>query len=313
VYNFSTSSVSPFAMTSFVLGRVTITSAQFLTLVDQSTKRQTVASFILNGSMTFRCLGDFDLFGFGRLAFSNLFVTMTFNPNEPRGTRTFTFVAGQMNLDISNSTARPASLPRRFPLQVAAMRQSQAQTDPGKKAGTTMPGDLGFIPVEMPLTSGDLGPEWYGLELTLSFGSPGALAPTLGFTGALLCSWAPDAQKYNVDIGIRLPGSGSGQKSLTIMGPLQLSMQRLNFLWDPSTSGYLLRFQNIALSFLGLSFPPGGQTNAILFGDPDPNSSNSTLGWYLAYNKDKKPADPTQRPAPLARRRQTTEPNKESP
>jgi len=70
------------------------------------------------------------------------------------------------------------------------------------------------------------------------------------------------------------------------MGPLNLSIGRLTFLYDTATSGYLLTLQNIALSFLGLSFPPGGKTNAVLFGDPDPQGPNTALGWYAAYKKD---------------------------
>ena len=56
----------------------------------------------------------------------------------------------------------------------------------------------------------------------------------------------------------------------------------------------MMRFQNIALSLLSLKFPPGGQTNILLFGDPDPASTNSTLGWYVAYKKDAPPAGQNQ-------------------
>ena len=108
-----------------------------------------------------------------------------------------------------------------------------------------------------------------GLELALSFGDPGGLASTLGFTGALLASWAPSEKGYDVAVGLRLPGLEAGASRSTIMGPLNLSIGRLTFLYDTATSGYLLTLQNIALSFLGLSFPPGGKTNAVLFGDPD--------------------------------------------
>jgi hypothetical protein len=300
VYRFATTTESRFTMTSFVLDAVTVTTAQFVTLTDESTADHTVARFILNGTMTFRKL-DFDLFGFGpngvqpepandgMLRFSNLFISMDFNPNDPEATRAFAFQAGQMNFDPSGSRARPGSLPRRFPLQAAAMLQSESMVDPKTgRTRLTKPADFGFIPVESPLKAGTLGNVWFGLQMTLNFGSPGALAPKLGFTGALLASWAPSANGYNVAIGIRLPGSDSGKKSLTIMGPLKLNIGRLNFMYDDLSEGYLLRLQNVALSFLGLSFPPGGQSNATLFGDPDPQSTNSSLGWYLAYKKDEK-------------------------
>ncbi len=294
-YRFASASRSRFAMESLVLDQVTVSRASFVSVPGEAAAGRTVARFILDGSMGFRRLGDFDLFGFGpadraadggELVFGNLFVSMEFDPANPAASRRFGFVAGQMSVDAGSSRARPESLPRRFPLRAAAMRQGGRVTDAQGREKVAMPPDLGFIPVESPLGDGGLGDEWYGLEMTLGFGSPGALAPSLGFTGALLAAWSPAADAPNVAVGIRLPGSEGGKKSLTVMGPLKLGIGRLAFLFDPSTRGYLLRLQNVALSFLGISFPPGGRTNAVLFGDPDPRAGNAALGWYLAYKKD---------------------------
>jgi hypothetical protein len=301
-YRFSTTRENEFRVLSQVVDGVTVSSAQFVTLIDESTASRTVARFILAGSMTFRKIDVFDLFGYGptdenepdtrndgQLRFTSLFVSMEFDPNDASATRVFAFQAGQMSFDRSGTRARPGSLPRRFPLTPVSMLQNESVVDERSgRVRTTVPADYGFIPVESPLTPGTLGKEWYGLMLSLSFGSPGALAPKLGFTGALLASWAPSEDAYNVAIGIRLPGSDTGRKSLTIMGPLRLDIGRLIFLYDEDVEGYLLRFQNVALSFLGNKFPPGGQTNALLFGDPDPESTSSSLGWYLAYKKDEK-------------------------
>lgn len=304
-YRFSSASRSRFALESRVLDQVTVARARFVTVPGETAGGRTVARFILDGSMGFRRLGDFDLFGFGpaenggeggQLVFSNLFVSMEFDPADPGASRRFGFVAGQMSLDAGSSRARPESLPRRFPLRAAAMRQGGRVTDAKGQEKVAMPPDLGFIPVESPLGEGGLGEEWYGLEMTLGFGSPGALAPSLGFSGALLAAWSPAADAPNVAVGIRLPGSEGGKKTLTVMGPLKLGIGRLAFLWDPSTRGYLLRLQNVALSFLGLSFPPGGRTNALLFGDPDPRAGNPALGWYLAYKKDEKKKDEKMKP-----------------
>ena len=303
-YRFVSSTSHDFTIASQVVEFVNVDRAQFVTLPAQSTEHHVAARFLLEGSMGFRRLGDFDLFGFGsselkgdsgQLAFSNMVVTMEFDSQDPKATRRLAFVAGQMNLDPVRSRARAASLPRRFPLQVAAMRDAATAAPGGPpkpgSAKAATPADLGFIPVESPLTPGDLGPVWFGLELALSFGNPGGLASTIGFTGALLASWAPSENGYDVAVGLRLPGSQGGRKSLTIMGPLNLSIGRLTFLYDNATSGYLLTLQNLALSFLGLSFPPGGKTNAVLFGDPDPQGANTALGWYAAYKKDEEKKD----------------------
>jgi hypothetical protein len=295
-YRFASATRYHFAINSSVVDFVAVDRAVFVTLVQQTTQQRVAAQFALEGAMGFKRLGDFDLFGFGpsepasdsgQLALSNLIVAMEFDPADPQASRKLTFVAGQAAFDPARSRARSGSLPRRFPLQVAAMREGA----PGPSNGTAppkvaTPADLGFIPVESPLTPGSLGPTWFGLELALSFGSPGGLAAQAGFTGALLASWAPSDEGYDVALGLRLPGSQGGRKSMTIMGPLNLSIGRLSFLYDSDTSGYLLLLQNIALSFLGLSFPPGGKVNATLFGNPDPSVTTSALGWYAAFKKD---------------------------
>ncbi|HEX6687155.1 MAG TPA: hypothetical protein VF085_00655 [Solirubrobacterales bacterium] len=300
VYRFASAQRSHYVVKSEVVGFVTVQSAELVTLPD-STPEWVSSRFVLDGSMGFRSLEELDLFGFGSeqpasdagLAFSNLLVTMGFDPYEPSRTRKLEFVAGQALLDPSRSQAREGSLPRRFPLQAAAIREgtTASGSSPGEapsKAAT--PADLGFIPVESPLEAGALGGRWFGLELTLSFGDPGGLAAQAGFSGAILASWSPSESGYDVAIGLRLPGSSGGRKSLTIMGPLNLSIGRLSLLRDAETSDYLLLLQNIALSFLGLSFPPGGQASAALFGNPDPEAAATTLGWYAAYvkNEEKK-------------------------
>jgi len=282
-YRFVSASTNRFAMTSHVLEAVTITRAAFVTQTDLSAQARTAARFVLDGSLTFRHLEAFDLFGFEPLGFSNLLVSMEFDQDNPAD-RSFAFAAGEMALDTARSRARDGSLPRRFPLQLSAMRQSERRTDQSGRPVVAMPPDLGFIPVETALGPGALGPVWFGVELSMSFGSPGALAPRLGFSGALLAAWAPDPTGPNVAVGIRLPGSESGRKSLTIMGPLSLAIGRLDLQHDGD--GFLLRLRDVALSFLGLRLPPGGRANAALFSDPDPTALSTSLGWYAAYKKD---------------------------
>lgn len=300
VYSFASTTSSHFEVSSQVVEFVTVDRAQFVTLPPQPGSTLVAGRFLLEGTMGFHKLSDFDVFGFGGstdpddsgvLAFSNMLVTIEFDPADPSAARKLAFVAGQMNLDPARSVARAGSLPRRFPLQVSAMRDAATA---GKAQKPAMPADLGFIPVESPLTPGQLGPVWFGLELALSFGEPGGLASSIRLTGALLVSWAPSEKGYDVAIGLRLPGSQGGRKSLQLLGPLNLSIGRLGFLYDTDTSGYLLTLQEIALSFLGLSFPPGGKTNAVLFGDPDPASPSSALGWYAAYKKDEEKKDGNQ-------------------
>jgi hypothetical protein len=287
-YRFTSFALNHFTIDSQVLDFVEIAHAELVTVLAQSTASHTVARFLFNGTLGFRSLQEADLFGYGPatagedrgLAYAGLMVSMEFDPDDPQATRTLGFLSGQTTFDISASAARSASLPLRLPLSPTALHQSER--NPAERAPT--PADLGFIPVEAPVPMGSLGDVWFGLELALNFGSPGALAPTLGFTGALLLSWAPSPEKPNVAVGLRLPGSSGSSRSLTIMGPLRLDIGRLNLLHGDGE--YLLRLANIALAFLGLRFPSGGRTNALLFGNPDVNAGGAALGWYAAYAKD---------------------------
>jgi hypothetical protein len=183
-----------------------------------------------------------------------------------------------MVFDPANSTARPQSLYSRFPLQLTGMVQGSAQS---------MPPSLGYIIVDSPLQTGALGDPWFGLQMSLALGSQGSLAAKAGFAATLLAAWAPSTQAYNAAVGLQLPGSQDGSKSLTIEGPLKLSIGDIGLVYNADDKAYLMRFANIALSFFGLRFPPNGRTNLLLFGDPEPKASNTTLGWYAAYMKDK--------------------------
>jgi len=292
-YRFVSSVRNHFTITSHVLDFVEISRALLVTAPAESTATRTVTRFVFDGKMGFRSLAVADLFGYGPaapageggLSYSGLMVSMEFDPADPQATRRLGFISGRTTFDVSGSTARAGSLPRRFPVAPAALHQSE----PATEGRTPTPADLGFLPVEFdavgaPGLAGTLGEVWFGLELTMSFGSPGALAPALGFTGSLLLSWAPGTDEPNVAAGLRLPGSSGTSKALTIMGPLKLDIGALSLLRDGDD--YMLRMANVALSFMGLRFPSGGRTNAMLFGNPDPDANSTALGWYAAYAKD---------------------------
>jgi hypothetical protein len=303
-YSFTQAGASIFQMTSQVLDTIVTNKAQFVTeKPKQGSQSQVTSRFLLWGSLRFKALKGFDVFSFGpagevagELAFANMYVAMHFDRNSPAD-RLFSFEAGQMLFDASASKARPESLVRRFPLSVSRMLQNLPQTvagptgatAPPPPAKTATPGELGFLTVNTPLVTGPLGAEWYGLEMNLNMGSRGALAGQAAINASLLASWAPSANNYNVAIGLRLPGSDG--RSIRIAGPLSLDIGAIEMMLTQPDDGYLMRFRNIALGFLGLKFPPGGQTNVLLFGDPNPDSNNSALGWYAAYKKDDKKED----------------------
>lgn len=291
-YVFAKEGDDVFKISSHVLDSVVISGAQFVTVIPEGglTAGSDIATqFVLRGSLRFKALEGFDLFSFGaapgsegaggRLSYSNLLISMTFTPGDESKPE-FSFQAGQMAFDLASSAAREGSIYRKFPLQVTGMLQ-------GTKSAK--PADLGYIIIDSPLSPGSLGETWFGLVMSLSLGTQGGLAARTGFSATLLAAWAPGKLVYNVAVGLRLPGSEGGKKSLTIQGPLKLDIGRIAALFNKEEQAYLMRFENISLGFMSLKFPPGGRTNLLLFGDPDPKSTNQALGWYAAYKKDEKP------------------------
>lgn len=101
-------------------------------------------------------------------------------------------------------------------------------------------------------------------------------------------------------MGLKLPGSSGGKREITIQGLLKIAFKSIQFVVYPLNSnesftdlpadverevGYLLKIKNVTLKFFVLSFPPSGQTEFILFGDPrdEVDREDKLLGWYAAY------------------------------
>ena len=287
-YVFLEESLNQFTMNSQVLSMVEIDKVQFVTLLEGQQTGTVRSRFSFWGSMRFLELPGFDMFSFGpgydsagklvtdgRIAFSNLAVDMSFRPSVPNDKPAFAFDASGVSLDLSQTVARTTSLYNRFPLTLTAILQGQEKESPAS---------LGFMTVVTPLESQQLTYPWFGLQFSLNLGSPGALAAKAGFAATLLAAWSPSQPKYLVFAGMQLPGSTGGKRQISIEGPLVLKIGAIEFQVTPDEN-YLLRFRNIALSLLSLQFPPGGQTEVLLFGDPRGGASN-TLGWYAAYKKD---------------------------
>jgi hypothetical protein len=79
----------------------------------------------------------------------------------------------------------------------------------------------------------------------------------------------------------------SGSKlQIELEGPLVLTMKSISFEAPGSSGGsdYVLWLQSLALGFFGLSFPPSGRTDLLLFAKAE--ASKPMLGWYAVYDKE---------------------------
>jgi hypothetical protein len=206
-------------------------------------------------------------------------IDMTDDPEANPPTPTFVFDASQLSFDMAGSTARAASFFNHFPLTVDSFTQA--------KMGAT-PAAAGYMGVQSPLNQASLQYPWYSLNFNLNLGTPGALAAQVGFVASLTAAWAPSpatSKTYSVFTGLRLPGSSGAKRQISIEGIFNITFKTLEIMTVPGTSAFILVLYNIGFSFLSFTFPPTGQVNFVLFGDPDSSSDNTTLGWYAAYAK----------------------------
>lgn len=291
---------SVFGIESGVLNAVTFAKGQFVTLTEQEASEPTLSQFVFWGQIDFHALEGLDAFSFGRaepdeeaagLAFGNLVIGMSYDSKTD--TTSFEFDATKLSLDVAASAPpRRHSLFRHFPLTVASFTQ-------GAK-GTT-PDGLGYMGVQTPLTQSTLSYPWFSLNYDLDLGSPGALAAEAGFVASLTVAWTPNrGAGYNVFTGLRLPGSSGANRQISIEGIFDIGFRSLAIL-SPAPDTYALLLYGIGFKFLSFTFPPSGQVNFVLFGNPQSDGQGeTTIGWYAAYAKQDSKSSANQPSAALA-------------
>jgi hypothetical protein len=298
-YVFNETDDTLLALDSNVWNGVEIIKGNFSTVVPQSKSGGSNSSATVNakfsfwGFLNFKALNGIDLFSFGSatgfnshegLSYSNLNVDMSFDLNTP-SVKTFVFDVDHMAFDLAQSISRSDSLYPHFPLQVTGITSGNSKS---------LPVSQGFVNVNATdLTNAGYSPpstDWYGLLFNLNMGTLGALASSAGLNTTFLASWG--TKSSGVGAGIKLPGVTPQAKMLSLQGVLNLSIGSIQLVTgvtqgDNPQKSYLLMLNSIALKFLGLKFPPGGNINFYLFGDPDTDAQPGSLGWYLAYKKSK--------------------------
>lgn len=321
VYVFDNKDDNLFYFDSNLLQNVEITKIQFNTLTTDPLAVDIETRFLMWGFLNFEIISCvppqppppsevgldtltpyiFDAWSFGMetgkdkdenpiyqkgLSYADLYIEMGFNLNNP-SVVSYAFDASQISFNSSQSNTRDSSLYPNFALSISKLMSGNDDSAPSSQ---------GFLTLGLPgVNANGLSGDWFGLQMNLNLGSPGELAGNLGFNASLLLAWSPgqqkDSDKYNILIGIKLPGTSSNAKLLSIQGLLKLTIDKLRLQYIPATSvdaqgSYLLTLSNIALKFLGiLKLPPGGSTNFLLFGNPKKGATSSSLGWYASYNK----------------------------
>ncbi len=217
------------------------------------------------------------------LQFSKLTLVMECQHSEAAGATTFKADSSQILFDMARSQARPHSLYSKFPLKLVNFVHFDADLPQSKPKG--------YSPVKTPLGGGTLPDRGFGLNFELNLGSLGALAGAAQLVVNLLWVWEPNQdgtqEQAKTFVGLRLPGVGGDALGFPLQSVLKLSFKNVEMLLDQSQlqPAYLLKIKNVALKFFVLSFPPNGQTEIVIFGNPDAIGSNDAIGWYAAYAK----------------------------
>lgn len=234
----------------------------------------------------------------GWLTFDGLAIDMRFPLGGPGGATQQRFAVDHagVRLDADASRARPNALVSRFPLTLAgfvAAGESQS------------PEQLGYVSIDARgLDQQPLPGPWFGLAFALDLGTLGALSGGQSLTLRLLAAWGParSAEEQPTWLGLSLPGYANGSFAWPLQGVLRLGFRSFQFEVaedDDGVRSYALRLRRLALSVLGLSYPPGS-TDLVLFGGGDAARARA-VGWYAAYAADPRRSDEAPRQTELAR------------
>jgi hypothetical protein len=290
-YVFELEGVNRFVTTRSMLQSLDIERVRLATAVGTDKDGRLSTSFVFGGLLRFADLPRFDHFSYGPaigeppadgwLAYEGLTVTMSYSLGG-QGKKAFALSLTPVQFDPSRSRPRANGLVNRFPVSLTGLIASPADQKPQ---------DLGYLSVSADLEQTPLEPPWYGLVWSLELGTFGALSDGAPVSLQILAGWGPgdadgDRPAY---LGLKLPGYGAGGVTWPLQGVMRLGFRSIGFetFEEPAKDNpiererhYILRLRHLALSILGISFPPG-DLDLVLFGDP--TGASRSVGWYAAY------------------------------
>ncbi|MFL6162630.1 MAG: hypothetical protein ACJ74U_10395 [Jatrophihabitantaceae bacterium] len=290
-YAFELEGMNRFITTRSMLQSIDVDRVRLQTAVGTDRSGQVRTNFVLGGLLRFADLERFDHFGYGPaigeppvdgwLAYEGLTVAMSYELGG-QAKKSFTIELTSVQLDPSRSQARANALVNRFPVSVTGLIASPADQKPQ---------DLGYVSVSADLDQTPLDPPWFGLVWSLELGTFGALSDGAPVSLQILAGWGPGAADGDrpAYLGLKLPGYGAAGVTWPLQGVMRLGFRSIGFetfeepsKLDPKVKDrtYILRLRHLALSILGISFPPG-ELDLVLFGDP--TGASRSVGWYAAY------------------------------
>lgn len=255
------------------------------------------AQITLSGSLWFNPdpfnsgvdLFSYGVAGTGGLGLSNFSLDLTFTLDKygnRTGTPTLAVDYSRLAVAETAGTIRPGALLSGLPLKLKGILADDQGLDTAK---------LGGKPVNVLQIAGkETQTPHFALQYELLIGSLGELSGVhAGLAAELRLAWGPRATIADADgalLTIQLPGASGGFKGLNVQGMLQLEFGDANLMQVPYTSDdettnvFVVLFNNVALSVIGIKLPPKVVSDLILFSDPA-QPSGSSLAACLAVQQ----------------------------
>ncbi len=266
------------------------------------------AHLALSGGLTFAAAPipgapKLDLFSYGdegrgiEISGLGLAVECEIHSNGTKGPTTIASDLSAVVLNDPGATARrPEGLVAKLPLTLKGLlHEEKGGLDPTK---------LGALPVNVIELAGAQGAvasqPRYALQFTLPLGTLGGLADAhASLEASLLLGWGPSTYTPDDDgvgIFVQLPFVSAGAFGMNLQGLLKTTFGDANLMRVKTKVGtpeeratYVVLFNNISVSVLGMKFPPRVIVDFILFAGQD-TGSGGNLGWSLAALEPKPPS-----------------------
>ena len=255
------------------------------------------AQITLSGSLWFNPdpfnsgvdLFSYGVAGAGGLGLSNFSLDMTFKLDKSGnriGLPTLTVDYSRLAVAESAGTIRRGALLSGLPLKLKGILADDQGLDTAK---------LGGKPVNVLQIAGkETRTPHFALQYELLIGSLGELSGVhAGLAAEMRLAWGPRATIADADgalLTIQLPGASGGFEGLNVQGMLQLVFGDANLMQVPytddgeTTNVFVVLFNNVALSVIGIKLPPKVVSDLILFSDPA-QPSGSSLAACLAVQQ----------------------------
>tara|TARA_R110000868_G_scaffold119310_6_gene316003 strand:+ start:11297 stop:15019 length:3723 start_codon:yes stop_codon:yes gene_type:complete len=212
-------------------------------------------------------------------------VTLDANGQPEQSSRSTSINLSNLAAQENKASQREGSLIKAFPFKLSGILQADLT---GKADSSLDLKALGKEVSVVQLAGNTVTSPNYAIKFELPMGSLGSLADAHASIDAyMLMSWGPsDATPDNdgASLFIQLPEASVGVLGFDLEGIVKTVFGDANLMKVPLEDDsfvYVLLFNNVAISILGIKMPPKVITDFIVFGDPL-DGANGNMGWSIA-------------------------------